>query len=160
VRAAIREADPVAAVSDLGPMTDVIGKSVGAPRFYLVLLGSFALVALVLAVAGLYGVMSYSVAQRTRELGIRTALGSPTGSTIRMVTVEGMQLVGIGVAAGILGGALATRLLQSLLYGVSPADGATWVLATGGLVTAGLLASFIPAFRATRVDPVIAIKVD
>ncbi len=160
VRAAIHEVDPVAAISDVGPMTNVISKSVGAPRFYLLLLGSFALVALILALAGLYGVMSYSVAQRTRELGIRTALGSPIASTLQMVTKEGMRLVGVGVAAGILGGALATRLLQSLLYGVSPADATTWLVATGSLVLAGLLATFIPAYRATRVDPVIAIKVE
>lgn len=160
VQAAIHQVDPVAAVSDVGPMTDVIAKSVGAPRFYLVLLVSFAVVALVLAVAGLYGVMSYSVAQRTRELGIRTALGSPGTSIIAMVTSEGMQLVGVGVLAGIVAGALATRLLQSLLYGVSPADLGTWGAATGALLTAGLVASFVPAFRATRVDPVVAIKVE
>ena len=138
----------------------MIAKSVGAPRFYLILLGSFALVALVLAVAGLYGVMSYSVAQRTRELGIRTALGSSASSIIGMVTSEGMKLVGVGVVAGIVGGALATRVLQSFLYGVSPANIATWAMATGALIGAGLLAAFVPAFRATLVDPVVAIKVE
>jgi putative ABC transport system permease protein len=160
VRAAIHSVDPVAAVSEVGPMTDVIAKSVGAPRFYLVLLSGFALVALILAVAGLYGVMSYSVAQRTRELGIRTALGSSAVSIVGMVTSEGMKLVGVGVVAGIIGGALATRVLQSLLYGVSPANIATWAMATGALVAAGLLAAFVPAFRATLVDPVVAIKVE
>ncbi len=160
VRAAILTVDPAAAISDMVPMTDVMAASVGTPRFYLTLIGTFALVAAVLAVAGLYGVMSYAVAQRTRELGIRAALGSPQSRTLAMVTQRGMRLVGIGVVGGAIGAALATRVLASLLYGVSPADAPTWIVATLALVAAGVTASVIPAVRAMRVDPVIAIRTD
>jgi ABC-type antimicrobial peptide transport system permease subunit len=141
-------------------MTDVMAQSVGAPRFYLSLIGTFALVAVLLAVAGLYGVMSYAVAQRTREIGIRTALGGTTSATMRMVTEQGMRLVGIGIAGGVLGGLLATRVLASLLYGVSRTDMPTWLAAITTLAMAGLIASLVPAFRATRVDPVIAIRTE
>jgi putative ABC transport system permease protein len=160
VRAAIHAVDPSAAVAEVQPMTQLIARSIGAPRFYLSLIGTFALVALVLAIAGLYGVMSYSVAQRTRELGIRTALGSSTTRTLGLVTRQGLTLVGIGVGLGLAGGALVTRALESLLYGVSRADPITWIGATTALALAGVLASVIPATRATLVDPVIAIRTD
>jgi putative ABC transport system permease protein len=160
VRAAILSVDRGAAITRMEPMTDLMAESVGAPRFYLGLIGTFALVAVVLAVAGLYGVMSYTVAQRTRELGIRAALGSSGPRTLRLVTERGMRLVGIGVLAGAIGAALATRVLASLLYGVSPADALTWIVATLALVAAGVAASVIPAVRAMRVDPVIAIRTD
>ncbi len=160
VTAAIHSVDPVAAVSDVSTMSDVMATSVGTPRFYLTLIGTFALVALVLAVAGLYGVMSYAVAQRTRELGIRAALGSPTSLTLRIVAQQGMRLVGFGVVGGVVGGILVSRVLASLLYGVSRADAPTWVLATLALTVAGLIASLVPAVRATQVDPIIAIRTD
>lgn len=160
VRAAIHAIDPGAAVSSMEPMTDVIAEAVGAPRFYLSLIGTFALVAVALAVAGLYGVMSYAVAQRRRELGIGAALGSPATRTLRMVTERGMRLVGVGVVVGMIGAALATRVLASLLYGVSPADARTWIFATLTLVVAGLCATIIPAVRASRVDPIVAIGTD
>jgi putative ABC transport system permease protein len=160
VRDAIHSTDPSAAISDVQAMTQVIAASVGAPKFYLSLIGTFALVAVVLAVAGLYGVMSYAVAQLTRELGIRTALGSSTSQILRMVTERGMKLVGAGVGAGVIGAALATRAVASMLYGVSPADAPTWILAILALAVAGLVASVIPALRAARVDPIIAIRAD
>jgi putative ABC transport system permease protein len=160
VRDAIHSVDAGAAVSAMQPMTDIIADSVGPPRFYLSLIGTFALVAVVLAMAGLYGVMSYGVAQLTREFGIRAALGSSSSQTLRVVTVRGMRLVGIGVVAGAIGAALATRVLASLLYGVSPADGPTWLAATLAIVVAGLGASAIPAVRATKIDPIVAIRTD
>jgi putative ABC transport system permease protein len=160
VRDAIHSTDPSAAISDVQPMTRLIAASVGAPKFYVSLIGTFALVAVVLAVAGLYGVMSYAVAQLTREVGIRTALGSSTSQILQMVTGRGMKLVGTGVGVGVIGAAVATRGIASLLYGVSPADAPTWVLAIIALSMAGLVASVIPAFRAARVDPIIAIRAD
>jgi putative ABC transport system permease protein len=160
VREAIHSVDPAAAVADVQPMTQLIGRSVGAPRFYLSLIATFAIVAIVLAVAGLYGVMSYTVAQRTREMGIRTALGSTSGRTLRLVAEQGMRMVGLGLVLGALGGALVTRALESLLYGVSRADPITWVGATAALAIAGLVASLVPAARATLVDPVTAIRTD
>lgn len=155
---AIHQVDRTAAVSQVYTMPDLIGRSVGRPRFYLVLLGIFAGVAVVLSVAGLYGLTSYMVAQRTRELGIRAALGSTPGATLALVLGQGMGLTGIGVAFGLAGALGATRLLTSLLYGVSPLDPVTWLLVTAGLAGVALLAIMVPASRAARVDPVIAIR--
>ena len=160
VRAAIRSVDPTAAVAEVERLTDVVAGSVGRPRFYATLLAVFAGVAIVLAVSGIYGVMSYAVAQRTRELGIRTALGSSPPRTVRLVTGQGAVLIALGVAIGIGGGVGATRLLQGLLYGVSPLDTTTWALATIALATVGMLAAFVPARRASRVDPLIAMRVE
>jgi ABC-type antimicrobial peptide transport system permease subunit len=139
-------------------MNDVIAASVGRPRFYLMLLAAFALSALVLAVAGLYGVMSYAVAQRRREIGIRAALGSTPGRTVGMVVRQGMKLVGGGVFIGLLGGTALTRLLGTLLYGISPLDLVTWSLVTMTLAGASLLAILVPARRASTVQPLIAIR--
>ena len=158
VRAAIRSVDPGAAIARVMPMTEVIADSVGQPKFYLSLLALFAAVAMLLAVAGLYGVMSYAVAQRTQELGIRSALGSPHGGILRMVARQGMQLIAVGVVLGLTAGSAASRLLTDMLYGVSPVDAPTWALATAGLFCAGLVATFVPAYRATKVDPLIAMR--
>ena len=158
VTAAIRGVDKGAAVSAVMPMSEVIASSVGRPRFYLSLLAAFAVVALALAVAGLYGVMSYAVAQRTREIGIRGALGASAARTVALVARQGLGLVGLGAVLGMAGAAALTRLLTSLLYGVSPADLTTWLLATTSLVAAGALATLIPARRAAAVDPLIAIR--
>ncbi|HJU64855.1 MAG TPA: ABC transporter permease [Gemmatimonadaceae bacterium] len=160
VRSAIRAVDPGAAVTDVQPMEEVIADSVGEPRFYLTLLGVFALVAVVLAVSGMYGVLSYAVAQRMREFGIRTALGSTAAQIAGLVTRRGMTLIAIGVVVGIAGGAAVTRLMGSLLYGVSPLDAVTWALAIVALVAVGLLASLLPAWRATRADPLVAMRVE
>jgi len=115
---------------------------------------------LVLAVSGIYGVLSYAVAQRTREFGIRSALGSTAGTTLRLVTSEGLRLIGLGVAIGLTGSFAVTRLLSSMLYGVSPLDRGTWAITTVVLVAIGVLAALIPAFRATRADPMLAIRSD
>lgn len=160
VEAAVRSVDPTASVSEVAPMTEVIARSVGRPRFYLTLLGVFAGVAVVLAMAGLYGVLSYAVVQRTREIGIRAALGSTAGSTIRLIMRRGMGFVAGGLVVGLAAGALVTRLLSGLLYGVSPLDPLTWVLVTVALGGTGLLATLIPARRATRVDPLVALRSD
>ena len=157
---AIRSVDPGAAVAKVMPMTEVVAKSLGRPRFYLTLLGAFAGVAVLLTIAGIYGVMSYAVAQRTRELGIRMALGSTAAQTVRFVARQGMWLVAFGIAAGFLGAAFATRLLVSLLYGVSAFDPVAWVLAALLLSAAGLAATLVPSLRATRVDPAITIRVE
>jgi putative ABC transport system permease protein len=160
IRAAVRSVDPSAAIDDVAPMSEVILKSLGRPRFYFSLLGSFAAVALALAVAGLYAVLSYAVAQRTREIGIRTALGSPRRSILGLITREGAELVLGGVMLGLLAGVAVTRLMAFMLYGVSPLDPAIWAAAAGVLVAAGVVASLIPAWRATRVDPLIAIQAE
>ena len=160
VRAAIRSVDPTAALADLRPMPAVIESSLGQPLFYLSMLGAFAIVALVLALAGLYGVLSYAVAQRTRELGIRAALGSSRSGLMALMTRTGMALVAAGLVCGSLGGLAVTRLITFALYGVSPLDGTIWALAIAFLALAGLLATLVPARRATRVDPLIAIRAE
>jgi putative ABC transport system permease protein len=160
IRAAVRGVDPTAAIADIDPMADVILKSLGRPQFYFSLLGSFALVAVALAVAGLYAVLSYAVAQRTREIGIRAALGSPRRSILGMVAREGVGLAVSGVALGLLASVAVTRLMEFMLYGVSPLDPVIWLAAAALMVAAGLVASLIPAWRATRVDPLIAIQAE
>jgi putative ABC transport system permease protein len=160
VRRAIRAVDPLAAVTEVQPMNDVIASSVGQPRFYLTLLVTFAGVAIVLAVAGLYGVMSYSVAQRTRELGIRNALGSSAARSVRLVASQGATLVGLGVVVGLAGAAGVTNLLSSLLYGVSPLDPKAWIAASALLIVSGTVATVIPALRASRADPLLAMRAD
>jgi putative ABC transport system permease protein len=160
IRAAIRQIDPAAAIARVLPMSEVITLSLGNPRFYFSLLGTFAAVAMVLAVAGLYGVLSYVVAQRTRELGIRSALGSPTSRLVTLVSGDGLALVAGGLVLGLIGGAAVTRLMTFMLYGVSPLDVGTWAMAVALMAIAGLLATLIPARRATRVDPLIAIRAE
>jgi predicted permease len=160
VRAAIRRVDPNAAITHVNSMSDVIAASVGRPRFYLTLLATFAAVAVLLAVAGLYGVMSYAVAQRTREIGIRSALGSGAPRLIGLVAGQGMRLIGVGVVLGLAGAAALTRLLTGLLYGVSPLDAPTWIAACVLLAGAGLVATAIPSARAVRVDPLTAMRTD
>ena len=160
VRAAIRAIDPTAAVANVQSMPAVIESSLGQPLFYLSLLGAFAAVALVLAVAGLYGVLSYAVAQRTRELGIRAALGSSGAGLLQLVTRDGMRLVAFGLALGSLGGLALTRFLTFTLYGVSPLDGAIWALSVLAMAIAGVVAALIPARRATRVNPLIAMQAE
>jgi putative ABC transport system permease protein len=160
VRAAIRSVDPTAALSDVGPMQDVMAKTMGRPRFYFSLLGTFAALALVLAMAGLYGVLTYAVAQRTREIGIRAALGSSRGQLVGLVGGEGMRLVLLGVVVGLAAGAAVTRLMVSMLFGVSPLDPIIWTSAAVLIVVVGAIASVLPAERAARVDPAIAMQTE
>jgi len=160
IRAAIRSVDQQVAITDVRTMPQVMALSTGRARFYLTLLSVFAAAALVLAVSGIYGVLSYAVAQRTREFGIRSALGSTPGTTLALVTTQGLRLIGIGVAIGLAGSMAVTRLLTAMLYGVSPLDRPTWATTTVTLVVVGLLATLVPASRATRADPLLAIRSD
>lgn len=162
VTRAIQSVDATAAVSSVAPMTTVMASSIAQQRFYLLMLGLFAAAALVLAVAGLYGVMSYAVAQRTREIGIRGALGSTPRQTLAYVMKQGMRLVVGGLLVGIVTGTALnfalSGLLGSLLFGVSRWDGPTWTAAVLGLAGAGALAILLPARRAAIVEPIIAIR--
>jgi hypothetical protein len=160
VRRAIREADPTAAISNVGTMPDIITRSVGRTRFYVTMLGTFAAIALVLTIAGLYGVLSYAVAQRSRELGIRVALGSSRAGLVRLVTVDGVTLVFVGLFVGLVASFALTRLMASILFGVSPVDTPTWVVASASLLVPTVLATVVPALRASRADPVIAMRVE
>ena len=139
-------------------MDEYVSSSVAAPRFNTTLLSIFAAVALVLTIIGLYGVMSYSVAQRTNEIGIRMALGAQTRDVLGMIVKDGVKIVGIGLLLGIGGALLLTRLLETLLFGVTTRDPVTFLFIAALLSLVAMLACCIPAFRATRVDPLEALR--
>jgi len=160
VRNAIRSVDATAAAAGVATMRDVIARSLGGPQFYLSMLATFAGIAIVLAVAGLYGVLSYAVAQRSREIGIRSALGSSRRAIMGLIAGEGVRLIALGVVVGLIGGAAITRLMVFMLYGLSPHDMWAWIAATVLMMGAGLLAALIPARRATRVDPLVAMQAE
>jgi len=160
VEAALRSVDPTLAVSRVRPMTEVISRSVGRPRFIATLLLVFSLVAVVLTAAGLYGIMSYAVVQRTREIGIRTALGSSARQAVELVLRQGLGLVSAGLLIGLVSGLGLARLLTSFLYGVSPFDLPTWTAGSLVLLLVATAAIVIPARRAARVDPLEAIRAE
>jgi predicted permease len=156
-REVVRRADPDLALYQVMTMQARLERSLWVRRTYSWLFGVFAALALALAVAGIYGVVSYAVTQRTREIGIRMALGANPSQVLKGVLREGMLLAGIGVAIGITGALLSTRLLASLLAGVSPHDPWAFVAVSIGLALAALAANFIPARRAASVDPMRAL---
>ena len=158
IEEALRSVDPDVAVTNVRSMEAVISDSVRRQRFFMILLGSFAAVALALTITGLYGVISYAVAQRTRELGIRAALGSTRGQTLGLVMRDALLLAGIGLAIGAISGFALTRLLEGMLYGISPLSAGVWMAALASLFATAAIASSVPAIRAARVDPLEAIR--
>jgi putative ABC transport system permease protein len=140
------------------PMTDLVSESIGGRRFNLALLASFAISALVLASIGIYGLLSFTISQRSREIGIRLALGARTNDILRMVLREGMMFVVIGIALGIAGSLLLTRFLQDLLFHVSTTDPVVFALVSFVLSFVALCACYIPAKRASKVDPLVALR--
>ena len=158
VRGAIAEIDPGQPIYDMQTLDRLVAKSLGQRRFTLTLMLLFGVIALVLSAVGIYGVMAFAVTQRTQEIGIRMALGARTIDVLRMILGSGMYLTGIGVIVGLAGAFAITRLMTSLLFGVSPTDAITFALVTTGLLLVSLLACYIPARRATKVDPLIALR--
>ena len=158
IREAVRQADPDLPLFQVMTMEDLYAKSVAQRRLNVWLLGVFAVVALLLAVTGIYGVMSYSVTQRRHEIGIRMALGAQAGNVLVQVLREGMKLASIGITIGLVASIASTRLLQTLLFGVSATDPATLAAVAVVLASVALLACYVPARRATRVDPLTAIR--
>jgi putative ABC transport system permease protein len=158
LRAAVRSLDPDVPLSAIQPVESMLSESVSATRFRTRLLVGFAAAALMLAVVGLYGMLAYSVTQRTRELGIRMALGARPTAVFRMVVRQGMALVVVGIVLGVAGAVAATRLLAAQLFEVAPTDPAVFVFVASTLTMAGLAACVIPARRATRADPIAALR--
>jgi putative ABC transport system permease protein len=158
VERAVRDLDPELPVARLATFDEIVARSISEPRFYMILLGAFAAMAVFLAALGIFGVLSYAVVQRSREIGIRMALGAHPGAVLRMVLGQAAALAAIGVLLGLVGAVALSRAIGSLLFELSPTDpltlGGTAVL----LGTVALLASYLPARRATHVDPLLALR--
>jgi putative ABC transport system permease protein len=158
VRQAVSSVDTTLEAADFRTMDQLISQSVAQPKFYTILFGSFAFLALALATVGIYGVMAYAVAQRTHEIGVRVALGASRGDVLRMVIKQGMILALAGVALGLMAAFGLTRLMSNLLFDVRATDPMTFVVISVMLIVVALLACFIPARRATKVDPIVALR--
>ena len=156
----MRGIDPQISVYDVEPVDSYVARVLARPRFILTLLGAFAVVAFLLAVIGIYGLISYSVSQRTRELGIRMALGAQHSNILKLIVGQGSVLAAVGIALGLAASLAFTRLIRSLLFGVRATDPVTFIGATLILIVVAALASYVPARRATRVDPMIALRTE
>ena len=154
----IRAVDPIVPLGRVRAMDEVLWASLAFQRFIMVLLSAFAGLAIVLAAVGMYGVISHLVAQRTHEIGVRLAIGARPRDVLRMVLGRGAMLTGIGVVLGLAGALALTRLIAGVLYGVRPTDLATILAVTGLLVVVALTATWLPARRAARVDPMVALR--
>jgi putative ABC transport system permease protein len=160
VRERVREIDPELPLANVRTLDEWVSGSAAQPRLNAELLAVFAAVAIAIAAIGIYGVLAYSVGQRTREIGLRMALGAQRHGVVRLIVREGMTLGMIGIAVGV-GGALAlSRALTALVFGVSLRDPATYIVVAGTLGVVALAACLVPAFRASRVDPMLALRHD
>jgi ABC-type antimicrobial peptide transport system permease subunit len=157
LRARLRAADAALPIS-IRTMEDVLATSTAQPKLYALLTGVFAAVALGLAVVGIFGVVSYVAAQRTREIGVRMALGAQAREIVALVVGHGMRPVVIGIVAGLAGAVGVTRFMKTLLFGVTPLDPATFASVVAIVAVVGLVACWVPARRALRVDPIAALR--
>ena len=160
LRETIASLNRTVVVAEVQTMDDVVSGANARPRFTLVLLATFAVVALVLAAVGIYGVISYAVSRRTHEIGVRIALGASPVTVVRLIIAQGMRVVAVGVVAGVAGALAVTRLMSNLMYGVTVRDPVTYIGVALLLSAVALLASYIPARRATRIDPLVAMRTE
>lgn len=160
IRNELRQLDPIVPMRNLYPMEQLVSRSVASQRFNLILLGVFAALGLLLTAVGIYGVMAYSVSQRTYEIGLRIALGAKPGDVLRLIMKQGMTLALIGVVIGVIASFGLTRVIKNLLFNVSATDMLTFVAVSLALTSVALLACWIPARRATKVEPTIALRAE
>ncbi|MCA1650477.1 MAG: FtsX-like permease family protein, partial [Acidobacteria bacterium] len=160
LKQAVYSIDADVPVSAVAPLSDSVTDSIDQPRFFATLAGAFAVVALILAAIGIYGVMAYAVSQRTTEIGVRMALGATPADVFRIVIGDGLRLAVIGIVVGSVASLLVAQWLTTLLFGVRPGDPLTLAATAGVLLFVSALASFIPARRATRVDPMVALRAE
>jgi ABC-type antimicrobial peptide transport system permease subunit len=158
VKAAVQSLDPDVPTSRVATMSQLVQDSLSRPRFNLVLLGILAAIALILALVGMYGVISYSISQRSHEIGIRMALGATQGNVLAMVVRSGLQLAIAGIVIGLAVAFALTRLMSSLLYGVSATDLGTFLAVPLLLAAVAWLASYLPARRATQIPPMVVLR--
>jgi putative ABC transport system permease protein len=160
LRQAVKAGDPAIAVQDIETMDQVVKSSIAPRRFALGLASAFAGLALLLSAVGIYGVLAYSVTARTREFGVRVALGASSNSILRLVLVQGLVWSLAGLALGVAGALAAGRLLKGMLYGVTSADALTYVAVAGSLLVVVVIACLLPAMRAARVDPLVNMRAE
>jgi putative ABC transport system permease protein len=160
IRKALSAVDPTQSFYSVQTMEQALAASIAPRRFNLLLLGTFALVALTLAVLGVYGVVAYAVAERTHEIGIRLALGAERARVVRMIVAQGMSSIVVGIAGGLAGAWAAARFIGSLIYGVQPHDAVTFVVTTIVLSSVAFIACAAPALKAALVDPVVALRAE
>jgi len=158
VREQIQKLSPGLAVTNMRTMDDIRGTAVASPRFYLILLGAFASLGLILAIIGVYGVVSYTVAQSSTDIGIRMAIGARGHDVVRLFVNEGLALTAIGLALGAAGAFMLTRIMAGLLFGVTATDASTFAAIAVVIGVVGFLACYVPARRAARVDPLTALR--
>jgi len=158
LRNAVLAIDPNQPITNINTMNKIVADSIAQPRLSMTLMGLFGVLALILAAVGIYGLLSYAVAQRTQELGIRIALGAQVGDVLRLVLKQGMILVLIGEAIGLAGAFALTRLIRGLLFGVTTTDFTTFAGVAAMLAAVALVATFVPARRAAKVDPLVALR--
>jgi hypothetical protein len=160
IRTAVRGVDPKLVVVNFLPVDGIVGSTIASRKFNAALLGLFAALALALAATGVYGVLQYSVIQRKREMGIRIAIGASSSDMIRLVVGQAVGLAAIGVTIGLAGALALTRVIRALLFNTDPLDALTFSVSAGVLLLIAVLASYLPALRALRVDPTIAMRTD
>ena len=158
IRLTVSKIDPEQAIHNIGTMEQRLSQSIAPQRFVALLLSLFATLALIQALIGIYGVMSYAVTQRRQELGIRMALGARPGDILSLVLRRGMKLTLIGMALGLIGAVASTRLLRDMLFGIKPVDPLTFAAMTLLLMCISVVACFLPARRATKVDPMNVLR--
>jgi predicted permease len=157
---AIHSVEPQQTITSAFTLEHAVGEAVARPRLLTVLLGLFGAMGLVLGALGIYGVLAYLVAQRTREIGVRLALGAQRRDVLAIVVGNGLRLAGLGVVIGLIGAFALTRLMQGVLYGVTASDPLTFAAVAVGLLLVAAFASWLPALRATRVDPLVALRAE